>query len=244
MGKNLKQILVTGASKGIGRGIACRLSESDYEVVVHYRQDEEGAVSTIDQIKELGGRGRILGFDVTDREQTREALEIDMNNNGAYYGIVTNAGIAKDAPFPGMTDEEWDQVIDTNLNGFYNVVRPCVMPMIRRREPGRIVAMTSVSGLVGNRGQVNYSASKSAIIGATKALSLELAKRNITVNCVAPGLIDTGMISEEIWNYAKPMVPLKRMGTVREVSSMVNFLMSDEASYITRQVISVNGGMV
>lgn len=244
MENEVREVLVTGASKGIGREIACHLAENGFKILVHYGRDEAGAVETVNRIKKSGGQGSIIGFDVTNRAQTKEALELYIEQHGAFFGIVSNAGVAKDAPFPGMTDEEWDQVINTNLNGFYNVVKPCIMPMVKKRKPGRIVAMTSVSGLVGNRGQVNYSASKSAIIGAVKALSLELAKRNITVNCVAPGLIETGMISEEVWGHAKPMVPMQRMGSVREVSSVVNFLMSDEASYITRQVISVNGGMV
>lgn len=238
------EILVTGASKGIGRGIATHLAESGYRILIHYGRDKDGAEDTKSIIQEAGGKASIIGFDVANREEVKEKLEKHMTEHGAFYGIVSNAGIARDAAFPGMTDEDWDQVIDTNLNGFYNVVRPCVMEMIRRRKPGRIVTMSSVSGVAGNRGQVNYSASKGAIIAATKALSLELAKRKITVNCVAPGLIDTGMISEEIWSHAKAMVPMQRMGSVREVSSLVNFLMSEEASYITRQVISVNGGMI
>lgn len=239
-----KSVLVTGASKGIGQGIALGLGKKGYEVVIHYGRDQQGAEATLEEIKRAGGQGRVLGFDVSDRSATQAALENDMQEFGAYYGLVSNAGIAKDAPLPAMTDDEWDSVINTNLNGFYNVVRPCVMPMIRRRKPGRIIAMTSVSGIAGNRGQVNYSASKAAIIGAVKALSLEVAKRGITVNCVAPGLIDTGMISEEIWDHAKGMIPMQRMGTVEEVFSVVNFLMSEGASYVTRQVISVNGGMV
>lgn len=238
------KVLVTGASKGIGRGIATHLAESGFKVLIHYGRDEKGAYETQKIIEDQGGKANVIGFDVSNREEVKEKLESYMKEYGAFYGIVSNAGIAKDAAFPGMTDEDWDQVIDTNLNGFYNVVRPCVMEMIRRRKPGRIVTMSSISGIAGNRGQVNYSASKGAIIAATKALSLELAKRKITVNCVAPGLIDTGMISEEIWSHAKGMIPMQRMGDVREVSSVVNFLMSEEASYITRQVISVNGGMI
>lgn len=240
---NEKEILVTGASKGIGRAIAIHLAESGFKILVHYGRDEYGAKETVEQIRLNGGAATTVGFDVTNREQAKELLHAHMNQNGAFYGIVLNAGIALDAPFPGMVDDEWDRVINTNLNGFYNVVRPCIMPMVRRKRPGRIVAMSSVSGIIGNRGQVNYSASKSAIIGAVKALAIELGKRNITVNCVAPGLIETGMISEEIWEHAKAMIPMQRMGTVREVSSCVNYLMSEEASYITRQVISVNGGM-
>lgn len=244
MSNESKEILVTGASKGIGQGIAIHLASSGYKVLVHYGRDEKGACETAETIEKNGGTASIIGFNVTNREETRETLEKYITDNGCFYGIVNNAGIAKDTAFPAMTDDEWDSVIDTNLNGFYNVVRPCILPMVRARKPGRIVAITSVSGLMGNRGQVNYSASKSGVIGAVKALSLEVAKRNITVNCVAPGIIETEMISDEIWQHAKHIVPMQRKGSVRDVSSVVNFLMSEDANYITRQVISVNGGIV
>jgi 3-oxoacyl-[acyl-carrier protein] reductase len=239
-----KTILVTGASKGIGRAIAIDLGKQGYEIVVHYGSDKKSAEETQQEIAKFGSKSRLICFDIKDREQTRAALEDDMKNHQAYYGIVCNAGICRDTAFPAMTDDEWDIVIDTNLGGFYNVVKPCMMPMVHRRQPGRIVVMSSVSGIAGNRGQVNYSASKAGLIGATKALAIELGKRQITVNCVAPGLIDTGMITEEIFGHAKPMIPLQRMGKPEEVAGLVSYLMSENAAYITRQVISVNGGMI
>lgn len=239
-----KQVLVTGASKGIGRAIAIQLAQDGFEVVVHFRGDEAGANQTLDVITKSGGSGRTISFDIGDREGCRKTLEDDIEKHGAYYGVVSNAGVVQDNAFPAMTEEEWDGVVHTNLDGFYNVLHPCVLPMIQLRKGGRIVTLSSVSGIAGNRGQSNYSASKAGIIGATKSLALELAKRKITVNCVAPGLIDTGLVDEEILQHALPMIPLKRMGAVEEVAGLVGFLMSDSASYITRQVISVNGGMV
>ena len=167
-----------------------------------------------------------------------------MAEHGAYYGVVCNAGIIRDAAFPALTDEDWDGVLHTNLDGFYNLLKPCIMPMIGLRRGGRIVTISSVSGLMGNRGQVNYSAAKAGIMGATKALALELAKRKITVNCVAPGLIDTGMVDTEVKEEAMKLIPLKRMGQADEVAGLVSYLMSDIAAYVTRQVISINGGMV
>jgi 3-oxoacyl-[acyl-carrier protein] reductase len=196
------------------------------------------------ELRKLNAQFRWLQFDLKNREQVRSILESDIKQNGAYYGVVCNAGIARDSAFPSMTDEDWDDVINTNLGGFFNVTRTCTMPMVQRREPGRIVVISSVSGIAGNRGQVNYSASKAGLIGAVKALAIELGKRQITVNCVAPGLIDTGMVNEEVYNHAKPLIPMQRMGKPEEVASLVSFLMSDGAAYITRQVISVNGGMI
>lgn len=242
--KDNKTILVTGASKGIGKAIAIDLARQGFDIVVHYASDLSAAQNTQQEISKLDRQSRLLQFDIKDREKVKAALENDIEKNGAYYGVVCNAGICKDTAFPAMTDDEWDSVINTNLGGFYNVVKPCVMPMIHRRKPGRIVVISSVSGVAGNRGQVNYSASKAGLIGAVKSLAIELAKREITVNCVAPGLIDTGMISEEIFSHAKPMIPLQRMGRPEEVAGLVSYLMSDSAAYVTRQVISVNGGMV
>lgn len=240
----IKHVLVTGASKGIGRAIAIQLAKDGFSIVVHYMSDKEGASSTLQSITELGGCGRILQFDISDRDQCREVLEADIEGNGAYYGVVSNAGVTQDTVFPAMTGEQWDSVVHTNLDAFYNVLHPCIMPMVQLRKGGRIVTMASVSGLVGNRGQTNYSAAKAGIIGATKALALEVAKRKITVNCVAPGLIETGMISEEIKSHAMPLVPLRRMGQPEEVAGLVSYLMSDAAAYVTRQVVSINGGMV
>jgi len=238
-----KRVIVTGSSKGIGRGVALRLAKDGFDVVVHCRNGVADAEQTVAEIQALGRQSYYLQFDVANREECKHALEQDLEKNGAYYGVVCNAGITRDTAFPAMTENEWDDVIHTNLDAFYNVLYPLVMPMVRTRKGGRIVTMASVSGLVGNRGQVNYSASKAGVIGATKALAIELAKRKITVNCVAPGLIDTGMTDDLPIEEMMKMIPLRRMGKVEEVAGSVSFLMSDDASYITRQVISVNGGM-
>jgi 3-oxoacyl-[acyl-carrier protein] reductase len=190
----------------------------------------------------MGRAARVLQFDIGDRAATAAALA-DVEEHGCYYGVVCNAGVARDNAFPAMSGEDWDIVLQTNLDGFYNVLNPLIMPMVQRRKPGRIVTLASVSGLIGNRGQVNYSAAKAGIIGATKALALELAKRAITVNCVAPGLIETDMISEVPMEEALKMIPARRVGKPEEVAAAVSFLIGDDAGYITRQVISVNGGL-
>lgn len=241
-----RSVLVTGASKGIGRAIARRLAQDGFQVVVHYHRDEQGAQQTLAEIVASGGKGRLLSFDVAQRQATRDALEQDIAAHGAYYGVVNNAGITRDGAFPALTEVEWDSVIHTNLDSFYNVIHPCVMPMIGLRQGGRIITLSSVSGLMGNRGQVNYSAAKAGIIGATKALAIELAKRKITVNCIAPGLIDTGMTDLEpmVIDEALKIIPMKRMGAAEEVAGLASYLMSDIAGYVTRQVISINGGML
>ena len=236
-------VLVTGSSRGIGKAIALKLAADGYHVVIHCRTGMAQAEDTLAQVRDMGSNGRILQFDLADRNQSRAVLEQDIAQHGAYYGVVCNAGITRDNAFPAMTDEEWDSVLHTNLDGFYNVLHPIVMPMVRRRKPGRIVTLASVSGLIGNRGQVNYSASKAGIIGATKALALELAKRHITVNCVAPGLIETDIIADAPVEEILKMIPARRAGKPEEVASLVSYLMSDNAGYITRQVISVNGGL-
>ncbi|WP_314407865.1 3-oxoacyl-ACP reductase FabG [Pseudomonas kuykendallii] len=237
-------ILVTGSSRGIGRAIALRLARAGYDIVLHCRSRLDEAQVVQEAIRALGRDARILQFDIADRVACRTALEADIETHGAYYGVVCNAGLTRDGAFPALSDDDWDQVLRTNLDGFYNVLQPLSMPMIRRRKPGRIVCITSVSGLIGNRGQVNYSASKAGVIGAAKALAIELGKRRITVNCVAPGLIDTDMLDENVpVEELLKMIPAQRMGTPEEVAGAVNFLMSDEAAYITRQVISVNGGL-
>ena len=237
-------VLVTGSSRGIGRAIALRLAQAGHDIVVHCRSGMDLAQQAVAEIHALGRSARVLQFDVADRSASAAALEADMQAHGAYYGVVCNAGIAMDNAFPAMTGEEWDRVVHTNLDAFYNVLHPVVMPMVRRRKAGRIVTLASVSALMGNRGQTNYSAAKAGVIGATKSLAIELAKRDITVNCVAPGLIDTEMVNEEVLEHALEMIPMRRMGTVDEVAGVVAFLMGPEASYVTRQVISVNGGMV
>ena len=239
-----KVALVTGASRGIGRAIALRLARDGFDLVVHCRSRRAEAEAVVAEIAALGREARVLCFDVADRAACATALAADMETHGAYHGVVCNAGIARDNAFPAMSGEEWDEVIHTNLDGFFNVLQPVVMPMVRRRQPGRIVTLSSVSGLAGNRGQANYSAAKAGIIGASKALALELAKRQITVNCVAPGLIETDMLPAEVVEEALKMIPLRRIGQPEEVAAVVAFLMSDEAAYVTRQVISVNGGMV
>lgn len=241
-----RSVLVTGASKGIGRAIACQLAADGFIVGVHYHRDAEGAQETLKSIRAAGGTGRTLSFDVANREQCREVLEQDIATHGPWYGVVSNAGITRDGAFPALSDSDWDAVIHTNLDSFYNVIQPCIMPMIGARQGGRIITLSSVSGVMGNRGQVNYSAAKAGIIGATKALAIELAKRKITVNCIAPGLIDTGMIAmeEAALKEAMSLVPMKRTGQAEEVAGLASYLMSDIAGYVTRQVISINGGML
>lgn len=238
-----KTVLVTGSSRGIGKAIALRLGREGYNVVVHCRSRLEEAAQVRDEIMQSGATARILQFDLADRAAARDILEEDIKVHGAYYGVVCNAGLARDNTFPAMSGEDWDLVLRSNLDGFYNVLSPLVMPMVQRRGPGRIVTLSSVSGLVGNRGQVNYSAAKAGIIGATKALALELAKRKITVNCVAPGLIDTDMLEGLPLEEAVKAIPARRLGTAEEVAALVAFLLSEEAGYITRQVIAVNGGI-
>ena len=236
-------VLVTGSSRGIGKAIALRLARDGYDVVLHCRSQRAEAEAAADSIRAMGRTARVLQFDIAEREQTAAALLADVEQHGCYYGLVCNAGVARDNAFPAMSGEDWDIVMSTNLDGFFNVVNPLVMPMVRRRAPGRIVTLASVSGLIGNRGQVNYSAAKAGIIGATKALALELAKREITVNCVAPGLIETDMISDVPMEEALKMIPARRVGKPEEVAAVVGFLMGDDAAYVTRQVISVNGGL-
>jgi len=238
-----KSVLVTGSSRGIGRAIALRLARDGYRVVVHCRSRRAEADAVAAEIAAAGGSARVLQFDIGARDETAAALLADIEAHGCYYGVVCNAGVARDTAFPAMTGEEWDQVLGTNLDGFFNVLNPLVMPMVQRRKPGRIVTMASVSGLIGNRGQVNYSAAKAGIIGATKALALELAKRDITVNCVAPGLIETDMIEDVPLDEALKLIPARRVGRPEEVAVAVSYLLSDDAGYVTRQVISVNGGL-
>jgi 3-oxoacyl-[acyl-carrier protein] reductase len=241
---NTLSILVTGSSRGIGRAVAERLAASGYQVVLHCRDKVAAAEAVRDGIVTAGGvTPRILSFDIADREASRTSIVADIEANGAYYGVVCNAGIARDGAFPALSGEDWDSVLHTNLDGFFNVLQPLIMPMIRRRAPGRIVTLSSISGIMGNRGQVNYSASKAGIIGASKALAVELASRNITVNCVAPGLIRTDMMDDAPVDEVIKAVPAKRVGEPHEVAAVVNFLMTEDAAYITRQVIGVNGGI-
>jgi len=237
-------VLVTGSSRGIGKAVALNLARAGFDIVVHCRSCIEEAEEVASAVRNLGKNARVLQFDVSNREECKAKLEADVEEFGAYYGVVLNAGLTRDNAFPALTDKDWDQVLRTNLDGFYNVLHPIMMPMIRRRKAGRIVCITSVSGLIGNRGQVNYSASKAGLIGAAKALAIELAKRKITVNCVAPGLIDTDIVDENVpIEEILKGVPMGRMGDPEEVAHAVNFLMDEKAAYITRQVIAVNGGL-
>jgi 3-oxoacyl-[acyl-carrier protein] reductase len=234
----MRRVLVTGSSRGIGRAIALRLAKQGYAVTVHCRRSREQADVLAREIN-----AAVLEFDVRDRETARQVLEGDVGTHGAYYGVVLNAGMARDNVFPALADDDWDEVLDTSLGGFYNVLKPLVMPMVRAKQGGRIVVLSSVSGVVGNRGQVNYSAAKAGLIGAAKALAVELASREITVNCVAPGPIATDMLEDAPLEEMLKLIPMQRVGTPEEVAALVGFLMSDEAAYITRQVIGVNGGL-
>jgi 3-oxoacyl-[acyl-carrier protein] reductase len=237
-------ILVTGSSRGIGKAIALRAAADGFDVVVHCRTRRDEAEAVAAEVRALGRASRVLCFDVTDRDACARVLSADVAEHGACYGVVCNAGNHHDAAFPAMEGEVWDGVIRSNLDSFYNVLHPLIMPMVRRRAPGRIITLASVSGLVGNRGQVNYSAAKAGVIGATKALAIELASRRITVNCVAPGLIETEMLDPQVpVEEILKLIPAARIGQPEEVAATVSFLLSAGAAYITRQVIAVNGGL-
>lgn len=236
-------IFISGSSRGIGRATALQLAREGYDIVLHGRAPSEALSQTLEDVKVLGVNVRALTFDVTDREETQQKLLDDIEENGMYWGIVVNAGITDDVTFAGMTPESWDRVLRTNLDSFYSVVQPLVMPMVKTRRGGRIVAVSSISGVMGNRGQVNYSTAKAGLIGAVKALALELASRKITVNAVAPGLIETDMIEDFVLEHALPLIPMKRMGTADDVAHAIAFLVSDKASYITRTVLEIDGGL-
>ncbi len=238
-----QSVLITGSSRGIGKAIALRLAHDGYDIVLHCKNQREAAEEIKKSIITLGQQARILQFDISDRDEAAKILLQDIEQHGCYYGVICNAGIARDNAFPLISDDDWDSVLNTNLDSFYNILKPIVMPMIQRRLPGRIITLSSVSGLMGNRGQVNYSAAKAGIIGATKALALELAKRNITVNCIAPGIIETDMVADAPLEEILKVIPLRRMGKPEEVAATASFLLSKDAAYITRQVISVNGGL-
>ncbi|HEX7341990.1 MAG TPA: 3-oxoacyl-ACP reductase FabG [Rhodanobacteraceae bacterium] len=239
----LRRVLVTGASGGIGSAIAHALAAAGFELGLHYHHNASAAQALAESIVGAGGKAHTLGFDIADRTATRAALEADVEAHGAYWGVVCNAGFSIDNAFPALTGEEWDQVIDTHLHGFYNVLQPLTMPLVRLRDGGRIVTIASTAGQIGNRGQTNYSAAKAGLIGASKALAVELASRRITVNCVAPGLIETSMLEGASIEHILSHIPLGRAGKPEEVAALVAFLFRDEAAYITRQVLAVNGGL-
>lgn len=234
--------LVTGASRGIGAAVAKRLAADGFSVIVNYRGNHEAALAVKAAIESAGGEATLAAFDVADRAATDAAIETLLSSDERPISVlVNNAGIAADAAFPAMTFEQWESVTRTTLDGFYNVTRPLVMPMVRRKY-GRIINMSSISGLSGNRGQANYAAAKAGIVGATKSLAIELAKRRITVNAIAPGLIDTEMIAQVPPFVVENMVPMRRLGRPEEVAALVSFLASDQSSYITGQVIRIDGG--
>ena len=238
-------MLVTGASRGIGRAIALALAEAGFDLVLGYRSQREAAEAVAKQAGSFGVDASLLRFDVADRDGARAALEGALAAGAPFYGVVLNAGITADAAFPSLRGEEWDRVLRTNLDGFYNVLQPLVMPMVRAHRGGRIVAISSVAGLAGNRGQTNYAASKAGLIGAVKSLAQELAKRSITVNCVAPGLIESDMSDDpELRKRLGAGIPMRRLGRPEEVAGTVAFLFGESAGYITGQVISVNGGLL
>ena len=239
-----KKILVTGASRGIGRAIALKLSQSGFYTLINYNSNRGAAKELQEEIQSQGNQADICHFDVSDREQTIAAVQAEIVKDGYLYGCVLNAGINIDKPFPAMKGDDWDRVLATNLDGAYNTLHPLVMPMVQSRQGGRIVILSSISGITGNRGQTNYSASKAGLIGLTKSLAQELAKRKITVNCIAPGLIETDMLEGLPLDQLKKMIPMQRLGQPEEVADLVNFIISDQAAYITGQVISINGGML
>ena len=243
-----KKVLVTGASGGIGRAIAVDAAKAGYYVICHYCGSQAKAEETLNQIKAAGGQGELIQFDVSNRDDCKAKLDELTTKHGVLWGVVNNAGITRDNTFAALSGEDWDKVIHTNLDSFYNVLNPLIMPMASRKNKrgGRIITISSVSGVNGNRGQTNYSAAKAGIIGATKALAVELAGRGITVNAIAPGVIETEMtkaIDPAVYDIIMSTIPMKRAGQPEEIASAVTYLLSEGAAYITRQVIEIDGGM-
>ncbi len=239
-----RKVLVTGATGSIGRAISLQLAQDGFFITLHCKSQVAKAEALREEIQALGGQADVMAFDATDRALVLRCIEGRIEADGPYYGVVCNAGITRDNAFPALTEEDWDLVLRTNLDGFFNVVHPLIMPMMRTRKGGRIVCISSVSGVIGNRGQVNYSAAKAGLIGAAKALAVELASRGITVNSIAPGLIASEMVDTTVLEHALQAIPMKRVGEPSDVAALVGFLFSDSANYITRQVIGVNGGMI
>jgi 3-oxoacyl-[acyl-carrier protein] reductase len=241
----VRRVLITGSSRGLGKAIAFELAESGFSLTLHGRTESEQLVQTKRELEEqFSAPVNTIFFDQSDRKATREALTLELESNGAFYGLVLSAGVISDAPFPGMQDSEWDGVINTNLGGFYNVTRALLLPMIQARQGGRIVLLSSISALTGNRGQVNYAASKAALIGATKSLARELAKREITVNCVAPGPVDTDMLPVELKQQILSAIPMQRLARADEVAAAVGYLFAERSGYMTGQTLVLSGGLV
>lgn len=243
-----KKVLVTGASGGIGRAIAVDAAKAGYYVICHYCGSQAKAEETLNQIKAAGRQGELIQFDVSNRDDCKAKLDELTAKHGVLWGVVNNAGITRDNTFVALSGDDWDKVIHTNLDSFYNVLNPLIMPMASRKNKrgGRIITISSVSGVNGNRGQTNYSAAKAGIIGATKALAVELAGRGITVNAIAPGVIETEMtkaIDPAVYDIIMSTIPMKRAGQPEEIASAVTYLLSEGAAYITRQVIEIDGGM-
>jgi 3-oxoacyl-[acyl-carrier protein] reductase len=239
----IRRVLVTGASRGIGAAIAKELAQAGFAVVINYLNSEARAAALAGEIEAAGGRASLLPFDVSDRAQVSARLEADIAQHGAYWGVVLNAGITQDGPFAGLAAEAWDRVLSTNLDSFYNVLRPLVMPMVGLRDGGRVVLLSSVTGVRGRAGQTNYAAAKAGLIAAGRSLALELAKRKITVNTVAPGFIQTDMLAGLDEKEIAAEVPLKRFGQPEEVAALVGFLFQAKAAYITGQTFAVDGGL-